>query len=59
MSHASHHNVLTGAKQVEGKENYSHIVSVRSDAVKTWLDKGYEVIEDSDDSTLIGKKKEQ
>lgn len=57
MSHASHHNILNGTKQIEGKENYSHIVSVRSDKVQSWLDKGYEIIDQSEDAYLIGKKK--
>lgn len=55
MSHASHHNILTGTEKL--KDKYEHVVSVRSDRVKSWLDKGYEVIEDSDDSCLVGKKK--
>lgn len=57
MSHASHHNALTGAKSIEGKENYSHIISVRADKLASWQAKGYEVIEQSEDAYLIGKKK--
>lgn len=55
--HANHHNVLTGAREVKNKESYSHIISVRSDRLASWQEKGYEVIETSDDSCLIGKKK--
>lgn len=57
MSHASHHNVLTGSQQVKDRETYSNIVSVRSDKVDSWKKEGYEIIEDSDDSCLMGKKK--
>ena len=57
MAHAKHHNILTGANKIENSDDFSHIISVRSDRVKSWLDKGYEVIESSDDSYLIGKKK--
>lgn len=57
MSHASHHNILNGTKEVEGKENYGHIISVRSDKLDSWIEKGYEVIDHSGDSCLIGKKK--
>lgn len=57
MAHAKHHNILTGAKIIEDKENYSHIISVRSDRLASWIEKGYEVIEDSADSCLIGKRK--
>lgn len=57
MSHASHHNSLTGNKKLD-HENFSHIISVRSDKLASWLDKGYEEIEHSGDSCLIGKRKE-
>lgn len=36
---------------------YQHITSVRMDAFKSWQEKGYEIIEESEDSYLIGKKK--
>lgn len=57
MAHAKHHNILTGAKIIEDKENYSHIISVRSDKLASWKEKGYEVIEQSEDAYLIGKRK--
>lgn len=56
MSHASHHNILTGAQSID-KNKYNHGVSVRSDRTKSWVNKGYEVIEDSGDSCLMGKRK--
>lgn len=54
MSHTDVHNHLTGAEPLD-TSSYSHVVSIRKENLTNW--KGYEVISDSTDSYLIGKKK--
>jgi hypothetical protein len=58
MSHASHHNILTGTKEIENRAAFERIVSIRKEKFDSWKDKGYEVIEQAEDAYLIGKKKE-
>lgn len=54
MSHTDIHNHLTGAESLD-TSIYSHVVTIRKEKLKGW--KGYEVISESTDSYLIGKKK--
>ena len=46
---------------VEGKtfniKGYSHVVCVRQDKKESWIEKGYEVIGESADAVMVGKKK--
>lgn len=56
VSHTKLHNHLTSGKPLNIK-GYSHVVAVRKDKTQSWLDKGYEIIQDSEDAVLVGKKK--
>lgn len=38
-------------------KGYSHVVCVRQDKKEAWLKKGYEVINESADALIVGKKK--
>lgn len=54
MSHTDIHNHLTGAEALDTSA-YEHVVTIRKEKLKGW--NGYEVISESTDSYLIGKKK--
>lgn len=55
--HAKHHNILTSAQELVERSSFAHIISVRADNLACWQEKGYEVIEKSEDAYLIGKRK--
>ena len=52
--HTKLHQHLQGGSQVKC---YSHTVCVRKDKQDSWISKGYQVIQDSEDAVLLGKKK--
>ena len=54
MSHTKLMQNLQGGSQVKG---YSHTVCVRKEKQDTWISKGYQIIQESSDSVLLGKKK--
>lgn len=38
-------------------QGYSHVVCIRNGKEKSWLDKGYEIIESHADVHVVGKRK--
>lgn len=54
MSHTDVHNHLTGAEPLDTSK-YGHVITIRKERLKNFS--GYEVISESTDSYLIGKKK--
>lgn len=47
---------LTGVDML-GKDTHTDIVSVKKSRLQSFLDSGYEVIEDGDNTAIIGKRK--